>query len=278
MKTVLHPKKKDVFSQWLHSHLEEFGGSYIWPQICYDWESGKLIHVVFEKNRANEEFVKWPVNNENIPTTNIDFTADPPTLDSGEPWDFHNWHEEALKCRLMNDPQRTPVSFWEWRRQTRPQGNGACDLDFFCMSARDEYIGLEATEIYYVEEDSNVNRDVFEHFKRLLTYRKGATGGFNVRQLSAQKDFVAGFSGRLFLLLHQIEKNTTPWSLRDDLVRLLEIDDQTFERVSQLVTQDNHGVGEDRGAYDVDPMDYIKPRLRPARLATVMNRFLQDGE
>lgn len=278
MKKVLHPKKKDVFSQWLHSHLDEFGGSYIWPQICYDWDSGELLHVVFEKNDGNKEFVEWPVQNEKIPTTNIDFTTDPPTLDTGETWDFHSWHEMALNCRLMNDPEGTPKSFWEWRQQTRPQGNGACDLDFFCMSARNEYIGLEATEIYYVEEDSNINRDVFEHFKRLLTYRKGATDGFNMRQLSAQKEFVAGFDGRFFLLLHQIIKNTTPWSLRDDLVRLLEIDDETFQRISQLVRPNTQIVGEGRAGYSVNPMDFIKPRLRPAPLVKVMNRFLQDKE
>lgn len=266
MKNILHSRKKDVFGTWLNDYFLEKKAKYIWAQLCYDWNTGELIHVVFEKNTDNEAFVEWPVKVEDLPFTNIDFTGNEPVLDDGSPWDYYNWHKEALGCELQSSPKATPESFWDWRLQTRPKGNATCDLDFLAKTVKGEYIGIEATEIYYVDESSNINQDVFEHFQRLLRLRRGNRPGFNTKQLKAQKQFVEKRGGRMFMLFHQILKNQTPYKLRDDRCLLLEITDSNLNRIESIINYTNYN--------QADPMDGIKQEVHFASLKGVLDRFL----
>lgn len=237
MKEIIHSEKKDVFSTWLNDYCARKNLKYIWPQICYRWDTGALLHIVFEKNSTNEQHVQWPMHIPAIPATNIDFTTSPPTLGNGKAWDYQTWHERALACMLSNRPEEAPASFWDWRLKTKPQGNATCDLDFFCKTVDGEYIGIEATEIYYVDPSPDPNRDVYEHLQRLLTLRKGENPGFNLKQLKAQMNFVRRFQGRLFMLFHQILKRRHPYRLRDDKCLLLEINDESYEAIEFIVSQ-----------------------------------------
>lgn len=279
MKKILYTSKRDVFSAWLNEYFTRTSSKYIWAQICYDWNTGELLHVVFEKNTENECYIEWPVYIPDIPTTNIDFTGSHPTLENGEPWDYRSWHIHALSCVLLNEPTGVPGSFWDWRLNTRPQGNATCDLDFLCKTKEGEYIGIEATEIYYVETSSNFNRDVYEHFQRLLKLRRGSNPGFNLRQLQAQKNFVQIFGGRMFMLFHQILKDNEPYRLREDKCLLLEINDLNYQRIESIVSQSSYAVYEPPTSYSADdtheePMQGIKRNIRFVSLRDILDRFV----
>jgi hypothetical protein len=279
MKQVLHKSKKDVFSTWLNDYFILKQSKYIWAQICYEWKTGDLLHVVFEKNSANEAYIQWPVHIPNIAVTNIDFTNGSPTLNNGEPWEYQSWHIDALNCDLLKEPSTEPISFWDWRLQTRPQGNATCDLDFMCKTIENKYIGIEATEIYYVDISSNVNQDVFEHFQRLLKLRKGSSPGFNLKQLKAQNNFVQIFGGRMFMLFHQILKDQQPYRLREDKCLLLEIDDENYRRIETIVSQSAFEVHEPAANYtasrlEENPMQGIKRDIRFASLEKIIDRFV----
>lgn len=279
MKKVLYTSKRDVFSTWLNDFYVQKRSKYIWAQICYDWETAELLHVVFEKNSENQAYIQWPVQVPGVPVTNIDFTTDFPTLENGDPWDYLSWHKSALGCDLMSEPRETPESFWDWRLKTRPQGNATCDLDFFCKTVESEYIGIEATEIYYVDTSPNPNQDVFEHFQRLLRLRKGNSNGFNLRQLKAQKSFVHIFGGRLFLLFHQILKEQQPYRLREDKCLLLEVDDENYKTIESIIHQSSNEVRKPAVGYEIgynnqDPIKKIKENIRFVSLQKILDRFV----
>ena len=129
MKKIQHLNKKEVFSEWIDNNLSLINtGVVFWPQICYDFHTTNPIHIVFEKNQYSFD---WPWNSDNYlpwPYTNIDFTFDIPKLPNGVDWDYERWHIDTLNCKLQNSPRFVPSSFWNWRLQTRPQGNLTCDL------------------------------------------------------------------------------------------------------------------------------------------------------
>ena len=232
MKSVQHYSKKDVFENWLHRNFQT---KYIWPQICYDVNTSQPIHIVFEKNQRNQRYIQWPINHlGTVPSTNIDFTKTPPTLPEGRPWDYRNWHQHALNGRLLNPPSRVPKSFWDWRLQTRPQNNLTCDLDFLCQNDEGRYVGIEATEIYYVDESPNIEQDCYEHFKRLFIYRRGNTGGFNVQQLRAQYAYVKDLFGDLYMIFHQIQKPA--YRLVERRVLLIKVDEETLRLIERMLT------------------------------------------
>jgi hypothetical protein len=135
MKAVLHKNKRDVFESWINEFCASKEAKYIWPQICYHNQTGDVIHLVFEKNDKNKDVIEWPVqlkfkSGEEIPCTNIDFTQGSPKTETGDEWNYKEWYIDALGGRLQKQCQKTPVSFWDWRTQTWPQGNLTCDLDF----------------------------------------------------------------------------------------------------------------------------------------------------
>lgn len=238
MKSVLHPKRRAVFGNWLHRYLAQNEKRYIWPQICYETGSARPIHLVFEKNRFNAPVIMWPVSHFcHIPSTHIDFTSFPPSLPSGEPWDYTRWHTIALNGPLRHGQcSGVPTSFWDWRKQTVPQGNLTCDLDGIFKDRSGRFIGIEATQIYHVTESADVERDVFEHFKRLFLLRHGRTGGFNLWQLKAQKRVMDLMTGRLFMLFHLIvEKSGGIHWVGEDRVLLLEIDDDALHLIETMI-------------------------------------------
>ncbi len=279
MKKIQYDTKKDVFSNWLNEYMVKKQSTYIWAQICYEWNTGDLLHVIFERNADNKNHIEWPVHIPGIPVTNIDFTNGSPALDDGKLWDYRSWHRDALRCHLKNNPRTEPASFWNWRLQTCPQGNATCDLDFLCRTVEKEYIGIEATEIYYVDRSSNVDQDVFEHFQRLFKLRKGNNRpGFNLRQLKAQKKFIEFFCGRMFMLFHQIFKDQQPYRLREDKCLLLEIDDENYKRIESIVrpTYAEHMSPANRSASlpEQKSMHGLKSAIHFVSLAKILDRFV----
>lgn len=266
MKKILYESKKNIFSKWLNHYFFNKKSKYIWPQICYDWDTGNLLHIVFEKTLENQNYINWPVQIGDIPVTNIDFTCSPPQLDYGKVWDYHKWHQQALNCELAQSPTTVPTSFWNWRLQTRPQGNATCDLDFMCKTVDGKYIGIEATEIYYVDQSSDRNTDVFEHFQRLFRLRKGKTGGFNLRQLKAQMDFVSLFDGRMFMLFHQILKDQNSYSLREDKCLLLELNEESYHGIEHIVN---------RSTDTENIMENLKKQIHFAPIQNIFDRFVE---
>ncbi|MDR5897678.1 hypothetical protein QC823_01530 [Halomonas vilamensis] len=281
MKKLLYESKKSVFSNWLSNYCLEKKLKCIWAQICYDWNTGELLHVVFEKNSDNEHYIQWPVDMPELSITNIDFTTDLPTLESGELWDYRVWHKKALGCVLKNEPTEQPISFWDWREKTEPQGNATCDLDFFCKTVEGEYIGIEATEIYYVETSHQKNKDSLEHLQRLLTKRKGNSNrpGFNLRQLQAQKKFVQIFEGRMFMLFHQILKAQEPYCIREDKCLLLEINDENHNAIKSIVDPSSVELNKSAVSCHIEyapenPIHRIKESLLRVSLQKIFDRFM----
>ena len=205
---------------------------FLWPQICYDAKTAQPIRLVFEKNNRNRSFIYWPVVSlTKVPVTNIDFTGDVPLLNDGNPWDYQNWHRDVLDCEIMSQPNRSPEDFWDWRSMTRPQGNLGCDLDFLFENSG-KFAGIEATEIYYVNEDQDINRDVYHHFVNLFVYRKG---GFNIRQLKAQKALLDKLGGSFYMLFHQINSRQVPYFLNDKRTIKLLVDDEVLLEIQNLI-------------------------------------------
>ena len=222
MKPIQYLNKKDVFSEWIDDNLSLVNKSPVFcPQICYDWNSADPIHIIFEKKKKGYSF-DWPWDS-NIylpwPYTNIDFTSDSPKLLNGVDWNYETWHINALNCNLQNAPRSVPSSFWNWRLQTRPQGNLTCDLDVL-FKKDDTWIGVEATEIWYVEENENIKYDCFQHVKNLIHYRKA----FNFKALLAQNSFMRGLNGEHYFILHRINKD----KLVEDKVMVLPLDINTI--------------------------------------------------
>ena len=204
MKAVQHAGKKDVFADWVNANLGVSNDSHIYsPQITYDWRSENPIHIVFERNTNS---FNWPWCSDiylPYPFTNIDFTATPPLLDDGTPWDYENWFQDALQCTLKKVADRTPDSFWDWRLMTWPQGNATCDLDVLHKKG-DIWVGIEATEIWYVDEnESDHNQDCYQHVHNLIHKRKA----FNFKALRAQCIFMDAIGGEHYFVLHQIDKS-----------------------------------------------------------------------
>ena len=278
MKEIVHSSKKDVFSNWINQFFLSKGKKYIWPQLCYDWNTGELQHIVFEKNSKNKGSVEWPVkfDQTKVGITNIDFTDCPPKLDDGKEWDFLEWHIDALGCDLKNSPQKPPGSFHDWRLQTKPQGNLACDLDLLCTTNDNGYIGIEATEIYHLEESNDRSKDCYKHFVRLLTLRKS---GFNLLQLKAIMNFMAILDGRAFILLHQFvdnsQNNNHHYRLREDRSMLIELDQTNYHQIERIVKEDRNMVREPGSApSDEDPMVLLKPKFTFLPLNKIFDRFV----
>lgn len=290
MKQVLHINKRDVFESWINEFCASKQIKYIWPQICYDNQTGEIIHLVFEKNNKNKDVIEWPVKlnfktGEKIPSTSIDFTQSNPKTETGEDWNYHDWYKHALGGHLQSTCLKTPQSFWNWRSQTRPQGNLTCDLDFlFFKSSNQIYYGFEATEIYYVDRSQNINQDVNEHFERLLKKRKGNMNGFNTLQIKAQLNLLAKLEGGLGLILHQIVeepssnqnqirempatyngmKTDRQFKLRDDKVVTLKIDEQTIQNIRNFLD-----------APSQNNLDKEKSQLRFQSLVDVMSKIVE---
>lgn len=205
MKSVQYQNKKDVFADWVYEEIIPTNTNVYWPQITYEWNSCEPIHIVFEKNQHS---FKWPWDSPvylKWPFTNIDFTSGTPTLPNGDKWDFKNWYKTALHCSLQNQVRDgyVPPSFWEWRLQTRPQGNATCDMDVL-LKKNGKWIGVEATEIWYVTENqSNYNLDCYQHISNLIHKRKA----FNFKALLAQNIFMESINGEHYFVLHQIDKD-----------------------------------------------------------------------
>tara|TARA_Y100000768_G_C23985665_1_gene688686 strand:- start:130 stop:894 length:765 start_codon:yes stop_codon:yes gene_type:complete len=235
MKGVQHNTKKDVFTDWVNQVVTPKIQSVYWPQITYEWSSCKPIHIVFEKNQQS---FKWPWDspvNLRWPVTNIDFTKVPPIMASGELWDYNNWYKAALGCSLSREAREVPISFWNWRLQTWPQGNATCDIDLL-FQRNDKWIGVEATEIWYVKEDeSNYNEDCYQHISNLIHKRKA----FNHKALLAQSIFMDSLGGEHYFLLHKIDKNRGV--LVDDRVIVIPLNLETL-RILQQHTSDRNEV------------------------------------
>jgi hypothetical protein len=200
LKSIQYRNKKDVFADWVKANVIPYNAKVYWPQITYNWRSSTPIHIVFEKNKPfvwpwdTPVYLKWPV-------TNIDFTTHPPSLPDGEDWDYNNWYKDALECSLQKQVREVPQSFWNWRLQTYPKGNATCDMDVL-IEKNDKWIGVEATEIWYVSEDqSNHQRDCFQHISNLIHKRKD----FNFKALYAQAVFMESLGGEHYFLLHRID-------------------------------------------------------------------------
>ena len=263
MKPVLHEHKKDVFTNWVNAFCQRHNIRYLWPQICYDINTLDILHLVFEKNASNRNFIYWPVINFHCyPKTNLDFTRKHPQLDNGQAWDYHNWHKQALNCNLLKSPSQAPASFWNWRLNTRPQGNLTCDLDFLFKSPSNFY-GLEATQIYYVDQDKDPEKDVYEHFKRLFILRKGnESPGFNIKQLQAQHKLVSRLNGSFYLIFHQILNENRHYYLREDKALTLKIDTETLKLLYNVINR-----------YEIDDnLRYLYPKLDFVNL----NSFMQE--
>ncbi|MFC1776119.1 hypothetical protein ACFL3I_02105 [Pseudomonadota bacterium] len=223
MKNVQHANKKDVFADWISANLCSLSDSEVyWPQICYDWSSEHPIHIIFEKNRQS---FNWPWQSAiYLPYsfTNIDFTTSPPSLANGSRWNYENWYQDALNGPLQKVAECDPVSFWNWRLMTRPKGNLTCDLDVL-YNKGGLWIGVEATEIWYVDENSqNFDEDCFQHVCNLIHKRKA----FNFKALRAQCTFMEALNGEHYFVLHRIDKGTS--TLVDDKVMVLPLNSQTI--------------------------------------------------
>ena len=291
MKQVLHRNKRDVFESWINEFCLDKKAKYIWPQICYHNQTGDVIHLVFEKNRKNQDVIEWPVklnfkNGKSIPVTNIDFTTNEPSLENGQRWDYETWYETALGGSLQKACNQKPSSFWNWRTQSCPQGNLTCDLDFlFFKKSNNTYYGFEATEIYYVDQSSNRNQDIYEHFERLLKLRKGNMNGFNTLQLKAQLNLLSQLEGGLGLILHQIVKEDSQpiemnqvrdmsasytttsmpqFKLRDDKVVTLKITDETIQNIRSFLDS----------PYE-NNLNKEKSELRFQSLVSVMSKIVE---
>jgi hypothetical protein len=201
----------------------------------------------------------------------LDFTSTPPKLENGKDWNFQSWHYKALKCSLAKNPEKIPISFWDWRLNTKPKGNATCDLDFLCKTKNNEYIGIEATEIYYLDESKNKNKDVFEHFQRLLKLRKGQNKGFNLKQLKAQMDFIKLFHGRMFMLFHEFIKDQGSYKLREDKSMLLEINQTNYNCIERIV---NNNENHPEKTYSTNPMDILKKEFHFIPIQKIFDRFI----
>lgn len=224
MKAVQHASKKDVFADWVSANLCVSDDSQVYcPQINYDWRTEKPIHIVFEKNHNS---FNWPWRSDiylPYPFTNIDFTEMPPILDNGTSWEYESWYQDALGCELYKAAEAVPDSFWNWRSMTRPQGNAACDLDVLYKTG-DVWVGVEATEIWFVEEnESNHNQDCYQHVHNLIHKRKA----FNFKALRAQCIFMDTVGGEHYFVLHQIDKSKE--RLVEGRVMVLPLDMATIE-------------------------------------------------
>jgi hypothetical protein len=242
LKTIQHKTKKDVFADWVNQVVIPTIPSVYWPQITYDWYSCKPIHIVFEKNYQS---FKWPWDSPiylHWPVTNIDCTKNPPILDNGEVWDYKNWYKTALNCSLKQQVREVPVSFWDWRLQTWPQGNATCDMDVL-FQRNGKWVGVEATEIWYVTENlSNYNQDCYQHISNLIHKRKA----FNFKALSAQSVFMDSLDGEHYFLLHQIDKDQGV--LVDDKVIVIPLNADTL-RILQQHTSNRDDVKNYLGSY-----------------------------
>jgi hypothetical protein len=268
MKSPLHQHKQAVFESWVRGYCKKTQLHYLWPQICYDPNTLEIIHVVFEKNSKNEDVISWPVKIEGIEHSNIDFTTKKPTMPDGSEWNFREWHKIALGgCPLTKQCEKTPASFWEWRLQTIPQGNLACDLDFLYKKG-DKVFGIEATEIYYIDEcPENPDSDVYEHFIRLLRLRKGGTGGFNIMQLRVQYNLLQRLGGKLLFLLHKFDKTRNPYELRTDKVSIIEITDEVLRQIETIIKAAGEG---HQFAAKEHCKELIKPKMKFMTLESVM--------
>jgi hypothetical protein len=220
MKQIQHRHKVDVFYNWVSANLSsQMGCATYWPQICYDWTTEVPLHIVFEKKDG--VFV-WPWNhlaNLPWPYTDINFSSGVPTLVDGSPWDYRNWHKTALNGDLTTQCSRVPATFWDWRLQVKPKNNLTCDLDVLHRRNSDGvWVGVEATEIWFVDEDSNnLNCDCYQHVHNLIHLRKS----FNFKALRAQNKFISALGGKHYLVLHQ--NNPDKASLVSSKVMTLEL-------------------------------------------------------
>lgn len=220
MKQIQRAHKVDVFYNWVDANLSSHKGfATYWPQICYDYTNETPLHIVFEKK--NDVFV-WPWDhlvNLPWPHTDINFSNSVPTLADGSPWDYSNWYKTALNGPITMPCSKVPTSFWDWRLQVKPKNNLTCDLDVLHRRNGDgKWVGVEATEIWFVDEDSsNLNQDCYQHVHNLIHLRKD----FNFKALRAQNKFMSALSGKHYLVLHQNNKNKS--SLVSSKVMTLEL-------------------------------------------------------
>lgn len=194
---------RSPFNEWRDSKSPEYG-KYVWPQICYDWTSGKIIHVVYEKPKFGQPSeIQWPSNIISCyPTTYIDFTMENPIIfnpltKTSNNWDYPSWATNVLGSSRANKVNNKPSSFWDYRSQSKPYGNKACDIDAVEKSKNGKWFGIEATR--FNMKITSIDQAINYLFYEILQNRPG---GFNGQQLLAQKEFMDKLKGDLYLVIH----------------------------------------------------------------------------
>lgn len=198
-----------AFDAWRSESGFSYFGPHLWPQVTYDSNNGKPFLFIFEKNRAREAFVKWPVDatidlkGTSVPLLNIDFTGSIPRLQDGSNWDWKNFYKELTKFlgrNVIHEKQilNVPKSFWDYRLASWPSENKTCDIDSLEISnVSGTYFGVEATRFNH-RVDTHIDAINYLLGRIFL----GRPKGFNVNQLKAQIWTLTFLGGSLYMVIH----------------------------------------------------------------------------
>lgn len=215
-------------------------GSHFWPQVTYDANNGKPFLLVFEKCADRVNQIKWPVNaakdlrGVGLPVINIDFTGATPALETGQAWDFLNFHNELsshLGRTVRHDKTITnvPTSFWDYRLASWPSENKTCDIDSLELSTNKQvFFGIEATRF---NQSAHSHQDAVKYL--LTRVFLGRPQGFNTLQLKSQIWTLTMLGGSMYLVLHH---NQADGSLSENSNALfLKINREVFDEVPVIV-------------------------------------------
>ena len=202
-KQLLHPFKKDAFSNWRRTCVIQYG-KYVWPQIIYTGsvqsDNVAAIGVVFEINLTNQNAIYWESANSHlkingIPIFYIDsrhiqpqLYLEPPNTGVSDGIPTSKWPETFNSAFDRNDvydlfQEKSVDSYETFRRATNPRGTRACDLDAIEIF-ENMLVGIEATEIWKVAPW----KYFYKQFENVLQRRQGA---YNLDAMMAQWIFIS---------------------------------------------------------------------------------------
>lgn len=189
------------FENWRIKNKGSYG-SFIWPQLNYNFSDASIISIIFEQKpdiniTRHRELINI-IEKSNLPYFIINFLDEkskyfisPQNLDK----------KIGLTLTYSNIDFTNIRSYWDFRLATIPKNCLSADIDSLEISDNFKLIAIEAAQLFDTSSKQEAIKHIFRTFKR-------RHHEVNPKQYLAQYKFSLLTSGEAYILFHKInDKN-----------------------------------------------------------------------
>lgn len=193
--------KIHAFENWRIRNKDRYG-SFIWPQLNYNFSDASIISIIFEQKpdvniTRHKELINL-IQESNLPYFVINF-VDEQSVYFTLPQDLDK--KLGLILTHNNIDFSNIKSYWDFRLATIPKNCLSADIDSLEISKNLKLIAIEAAQLF----DTSSKKEAIKHIFRTFKWRHNEV---NPKQYLAQYKFSLLNSGEAYILFHKInDKN-----------------------------------------------------------------------